>query len=225
MRTKLLAMALVSCLELVTVSSSAQAQLFARFGARRWDVGIGSPVYYDGYYGYRYGYYEPGVYTSWGNPYFSNRSYWDGNRYVFPRYEYTGVPISNYFATAAMSPAVVDPSVTVAAIPASDLVAPPAGTIVSQSFYSGPPATADKMQFHVLLPAADAKLFFNDQLVEQQGEDRKLITASAPNEQYHYRVRATWMENGQEKSELHGLDLRPGQMATIQFGAVKERKQ
>ncbi len=226
MRTKLFAMALVSCLELVMVSGSAQAQLFG-FGGRRWGVTIGEPVYYDGYYGYRNGYYEPGVSYSWGGPYYGERGYWAGNRYFFPRYEYTPAYTSPYFAFSnyAVTPTIVDPSVTVASISANDVNAQPTGAVTSQSFYSGPPANNDRMEFRVMLPAADAKLFFNGHLIEQQGDNRTLTTPSAMPGEYDYRVQATWMDNGQEKSEIHNVHLRPGQLATIHFGPTKERKQ
>jgi len=225
MRTKLFAMALASCLELVMVSGSAQAQFFAGIGGRRWGVSFGAPVYYDPYYGYADRYYAPGAYYTWGAPYYTDRSYWYSPRYVFPRFGYETViaypNVSNY----AVTPTVVDPSVTVADISATDVTAPPAGSVVSQSFYSGPTATGDKMDFRVMLPAADAKLYFNDRLIEQQGVERRLTTPSVPLGQYVYRVRATWMDNGQEKSEFHDVRLHPGQMATIQFGSTKERKQ
>ena len=233
MRTKLLvcAMALAGCLELVGLSNSAQAQLFG-FGGRRWGVAVGAPGYYDGYYGYR-GYNGPGVYYGWNGSYYNNNmGYWAGDRFVFPRYEYGAASIYPYFSNYAVTtngaatPTILDPSVTVAALTASDTAAAqPSGAVSSQSFYSGPSANNDRMEFRVMLPAADAKLFFNDQLVEQRGEDRTLTTASASPGTYDYQVRATWLENGQEKSESHEVHLHPGQRATIQFGPAQAKKQ
>ena len=232
MRTRLLlcAMALAGCLELAGVSSSAQAQFFG-FGGRRWGVGVGAPGYYDGYYGYQ-GYYVPGMYYS-GNPYYygNNMGYWAGDRFVFPRYEYGAASVYPYFSNYAVAnngtiaPAIVDPSVTVAAITASDIAAPPSGVVSSQSFYSGPPASNDRMEFKVMLPVSDAKLFFNDQLVEQKCDDRLLTTAPVLPGMYDYHVRATWLDNGQEKSESHEVHLHPGQKATIQFGPAQAKKQ
>jgi uncharacterized protein (TIGR03000 family) len=221
-------MALAGCLELAGASSSAQAQFFG-FGGRRWGVAVGAPGYYDGYYGYHGGYYEPGYY-GWNRPYYPNMGYWGGDRFVFPRYEYGAASVYPYFSNYAvtnngtMAPTILDPSVTVAAITASDTAAQPSGSVASQSFYSGPPANNDRMEFKVMLPASDARLFFNDQLVDQKGDDRTLTTASALPGSYDYRVRATWQENGQEKSESHDVHLHPGQRATIQFGPAQAKK-
>jgi len=232
MRTRLLvcAMALAGCLELVTVSSSAQAQLFG-FGGRRWGGGMSAPGYNDGYYsGYRDGFYEPGNNYGWNGPSNGDRGFWAGTRYVFPRYEYGNSLVYPYFSNfagisnGAASPAIIDPSVTVAAIAASDVAGQPPGTVASQSFYSGRGISNDKMEFRVMLPASDAKLYFNDQLVDQRGDDRMLTTVAVSPGRYDYRVRATWLDNGQEKIESHEVHLQPGQRATIQFGPTQPKK-
>src|SRR6202041_1042035 len=135
--------------------NSAQAQLF-RFGGRRWEVAIGEPGYYDGYYGYR-GYYEPGMYYGWNGPYYNNMGYWGRDRFVFPRYEYGTASVYPYFSNyavttnGAIAPAILDPSVPLPSSPASDTAAQPSGTISSQSFYSGPPVNNDRMEFKVML--------------------------------------------------------------------------
>ena len=90
---------------------------------------------------------------------------------------------------------------------------------VTQPFKAG--TVPDKAEFLIKVPAADAKLFFNDKLVEQQGTERKLLTPTlASGLTYTYRVRATWLENGQEKSQEQKLQALPGQALNLTFGEV-----
>jgi len=90
-------------------------------------------------------------------------------------------------------------------------------TLASKSFYSGPDVAPDKAEFRVKLPVADAKVYFNDTLIEQQGIERRLQSPSLQAATYAYRIRATWAENGQPKSQEQFFRVQPGQVLHLVF--------
>ncbi len=225
MKTKLFLLALASCLELAIGSGSAQAQFFGRYyGGRRWGVVEEAPPYYGPSYIYPpavLGRHGPGIYNYWGTRFYGMPDYYAAmNLYGFPSPVYP--PYSPY-AVVNGSPygaGVVDPSITSAPITSSLTAAPPAaGT--TQSFYAGPGTVSDKAEFRVKVPVPNAKVFFNDALVEQQGTDRLLMTPVLQAGTYNYRVRATWTENGVEKSQDRAVSVQPGQLINLSFGETK----
>jgi uncharacterized protein (TIGR03000 family) len=199
MRTKVLVLALAGALEIAVGSASAQQPDTS--AERRWGPADASPGYEPAVYGRK----GPGVYTGYGRRYYGLPDYGAAmNMYGFPAPVYP--PYSPYWARPADG-TVVDGST------GAD------GT--SQSFKAG--SAADKAEFAIKVPAANAKLFFNDKLVEQEGTDRKLITpVLQAGTSYSYRVKATWMENGQEKSQEQKLHVVPGQAMNIAFGEGKQ---
>ncbi len=204
MRTKILVLALATCLEIAVGSASAQQP--DTNAERRWGPADASPTYQPAVYGRK----GPGVYTGYGRRYYGLPDYGAAmNMYGFPAPVYP--PYSPYWAQPA------DGGAMNASM--STEMSSPSGATVSQPFKAG--STPDKAEFLVKVPAADAKLFFNDKFVEQQGTERKLITPTlASGLTYSYRVRATWLENGQEKSQEQKLQAVPGQALNLAFGEV-----
>ncbi|HEV8058918.1 MAG TPA: TIGR03000 domain-containing protein [Gemmataceae bacterium] len=200
MRTKLLVLALASCFEIAV--SSASAQQPDTNAERRWGPADASPTYQPAVYGKK----GPGVYTGYGRRYYGLPDYGAAmNMYGFPAPVYP--PYSPHWAQPA------DGGTMSAGLSSTS------GGTIAQPFKAG--TAPDKAEFSIKVPAADAKLFFNDKLVEQQGTERKLITpALASGLTYTYRVRATWLENGQEKSQEQKLQAVPGQALNLAFGEV-----
>jgi len=221
MKTKLFLLALASCLELAISSSSAQAQVYyGRWGGRRW----GGVVEYPAYYGPSYiyppavlGAHGPGIYNYWGTRFYGLPDYGAAmSLYGFPAPVYP--PYSPY-AVVNGTPysSVVDPSITSAPI-TSSLTAPPTTPAATPSLNAGPGTVSDKAEFRVKVPVPNAKVFFNDTLVEQQGTDRTLMTPALQPGSYNYRVRATWTENGIEKTQERTVSVQPGQAINLNFG-------
>ena len=225
MKSKLFLLALASCLELAIGSGSAQAQIFygRSYGGRRWAVDE-TPPYYGPNYIYPpavLGAHGPGIYNYWGTRFYGLPDYGAAiSLYGYPAPVYP--PYSPY-AVVNGSPYgnhVVDPSITSAPI-TSNLAAAPTNSGTTQSFYAGPGSVSDKAEFRVKVPVPNAKVFFNENLVEQQGTDRTLMTPVLQPGTYNYRVKATWTENGIEKSQDRTVSVQPGQAVTLTFGESK----
>jgi uncharacterized protein (TIGR03000 family) len=228
MKTKIFLLALAGCLELGLGSGSAQAQVFyGRFGGRRWGVAVGAPVYYGPSYIYPpavYGAHGPGIYNYWGTRFYGLPDYGAAmSLYGFPAPVYP--PYSPYAVVngTPYSNGVVDPSITSAPITSSLSATPTTPTTPSttQPAYPATSTVSDKAEFHVKVPVPNAKIYFNDALVEQQGVDRTLMTPSLQPGTYNYRVRATWTENGIEKTQDRAVSVQPGQRIDLSFGETK----
>jgi len=235
MKTKLFVLAVASCLELAIASSSAQAQIYYGRWGRRWGTVVETPVFYygSGFQPAVYGAHGPGIYNYWGTRFYGLPDYQAAmNLYGFPAPVYP--PYSPYAAVTAYPYGnnVVDPSITSAPItsnlatpPATastnQLATPPATASTNQSFYAGPGTVSDKAEFKVKVPVPNAKVFFNDALVEQQGVDRTLMTPVLQPGTYNYRVRAVWAENGVDKTQERTVSVQPGQAVNLTFGDTK----
>jgi len=177
-------------LSLVAVSLIASASdAFAQRGR----VGVGgrrggvSIGVGSGYYGS--GSYGSGYYGSgyYGSPYsYGGRGYY----YSSPSYYYESAP-SYYY---------------------SDSVTQVPPTEVRQASYSDP-STASVT---VLVPAADAQVWFNDAPTSQRGMERLFHTPSLQ-QGGTYTIKARWTENGRTMDQQRQVQVQPGQSITVNF--------
>jgi len=217
MRRKLVLGGVVGCLTLLTITESAQAQIF--FGRNRGgtyfeldtpiasvEAGPSAPYrsyyYYDGYYGPYYSrWYSVGPYYRWYSWYPSRpfrSSFWYGPEY------YSGPITNESSSTSAQSP----------------------GSRGYQSFYAGPSLDRDKILLRINVPIPDAKVWIENQPTQQMGLNRLFISPPLdPQKEYTYSVRASWMQNGQEVTQEKTLSARTGQEVTANFSVVGEQKQ
>jgi uncharacterized protein (TIGR03000 family) len=169
------------------------------YGGSGWYGGrgfsYGSP-YYGGYYG---GWYRP-YYGGYYSPYYSST-------YAYP---YTG-----YFYGSTYAPRMTtyDLSGTYAAAPQ---------TQTYQANYYAPPSN-DRVTLRVRVPSPSARVWVDNTLTDQQGTDRLYTSPTLqPGQQYHYTVRASWMENGREVTKEKVLNFSPGQQLTVDFTDTRD---
>jgi uncharacterized protein (TIGR03000 family) len=88
----------------------------------------------------------------------------------------------------------------------------PAPTIVQQA-----PA-ADVAHIRVILPDANARVWFDGNATRQTGADRMFhtptLTAGSNNV---YRIRASWMQGGREMTQERSASVTPGATAVVDF--------
>jgi uncharacterized protein (TIGR03000 family) len=86
---------------------------------------------------------------------------------------------------------------------------------VRQSSY---PAVQDFANVMVLVPTADAQVWFQNTATTQQGMQRLFNSpALAPNEDFTYTIKARWMENGKSVNQERQVHVRAGQDVTVNF--------
>jgi uncharacterized protein (TIGR03000 family) len=166
-----------------------------------WGVAIGpggvafgtSPYFYGG--GYGSGYYGSGYYGNrYGSPYYG--SYY-GNRYYSPGYYSSGYYSPSYDSGYSYS-------------------------TPSTSFYYTPAEPAQRndgsAQIRVIVPDPNARVWFDGNATQQTGTDRLFHTpplnASVSNS---YRIRASWMQGGQEMTQERVVNVTPGASAVADF--------
>jgi len=149
-------------------------------------IGVGSGYYGSGYYGSPY---YSGYY---GSPYYnSGRGYYGSRGYYYaPSYYYESAP-SYYYSDS------------VTQVPPSE---------IRQASYSDP-STAS---ITVLVPAADAQVWFNDAPTSQRGMERLFHTPSLQ-QGGTYTIKARWTENGRTMDQLRQVQVQPGQSITVNF--------
>ena len=101
----------------------------------------------------------------------------------------------------------------------SPIVQGPA-TEVRQSFYNEPSASQSQRiaTMVVLLPRADAKVWFDGSATSQQGMERSFYSPPLdPGSTYTYTIRARWMENGQPIERERRVNAQPGRSVTVSF--------
>ena len=89
-----------------------------------------------------------------------------------------------------------------------------------QADYSAAPssATNNSATVRVLLPDANARVWFDGAPTQQTGADRVFNTpALAPGATNNYRIRASWMQNGQEVTQERIVAVTPGASAVVDF--------
>ena len=171
---------------------------------------------YDGGWGYapgismgagRGGAYLPYGYSSIGvgrggaySPYGYNFSRSYGPYY--PSYGYSYAP--NYYDAAPRyysEPAYVVPA-----------------TQIRPAYYQAPTAAQQSVSVTVLVPDANAQVWFEDGLTSQTGTQRMFHSPPLePNRTFTYTVKARWMENGQAINQESQIKVQAGQSYTITF--------
>jgi uncharacterized protein (TIGR03000 family) len=105
------------------------------------------------------------------------------------------------------------------------------GTTTSTSAYTPVPVpmpatgsttatTTDKpATITVMVPSADAQVWFDDNLVTQTGKERTLTTGNlADGKSYDYTVKAKWTdENGKKVEKTRNVTVKAGQTSTADF--------
>jgi len=136
------------------------------------------------------GYYGNGYYGNsyYGSPYYGNRGYYYGNSYS-PGYYYS---TPNYY---------VEPSTVV--VP----------TEARPSYYVDPGSA----NVSVMLPSADAEVWFDNAPTRQRGMERIFHTPSLQPGSYTYSIRARWNDNGRTVDQTRQVQVRPGQSVTVDF--------
>lgn len=81
------------------------------------------------------------------------------------------------------------------------------------------PITNGEARITVVLPVADAKVWFNDSPTTTQGKQREYRTAGLePNITYKYTIRAQWQDGGKTIEQTRVVPVQVGQMSLANFG-------
>jgi uncharacterized protein (TIGR03000 family) len=223
-RTAILALPVLalSLLLVLPEASFAQFRGFGRggWGGGGWGGSSWSYPTYGNYGGWTYGNYGMHPYSSYGySPYtYSSPYYYSGYGPNYGNYGWSGYSMTQPYAYS--TPSYFDGQVTM-----------PANT--QQSFY--PPdgaiqgADANQRAFvHIRVPA-NAQVFFDNSPTQQMGPDRMFVTPplqdNDPKHPYQYKIKARWMENGQEREATRTVQLTPGRTATVDFMSQQDNQQ
>jgi uncharacterized protein (TIGR03000 family) len=208
---RIMCLAALAAVFVLAAADTAQAQRRGGWGGgyRGWDGGYR----YGGWDGYSGGF-NRGYGFGYGYPY--SGGYY-GGYYPYRNYGYSyGYPTTDFYY--------VNPPADYGTFDSSSYAQMPSQSGDVQSFYYAPERRDDIATVRVRLPRSDAKVFFEGQPTQQQGTDR--LFQSPPLEKgksYKYDVKATWMENGREVTREKKVDVRPGQMAMVNFGSGQGR--
>jgi uncharacterized protein (TIGR03000 family) len=224
---------LASALALLT-PSTAQAQRSGR-GYSGYGTGYyypGTNYNYGGYFpgysnyfpGYRYStgsYYYPGYVNNFSYPGYTQGYYtpgYAGTNYS-PNYSYSYPSTSapNYSGSYA---GVSNSGYTTAGMydslgcNVSGVSAPSATTTSS---YNDPQA-ATSGSITVVVPSADAVVWFDNQQMRASGTSRKFtLPPLESGKDYRYQIRARWQQDGQNMDQTRTVTVRAGQATTVDF--------
>ncbi len=89
-----------------------------------------------------------------------------------------------------------------------------------QSFY--PPGTAsdgspNAVHLLVVVPQANARVFFDGSPTRQTGPEREFVTEMAAGTSGTYQIEARWTANGQPRVETRSVRVRPGLWQVVDF--------
>jgi uncharacterized protein (TIGR03000 family) len=221
---------IVALAVLLSTTAPAQAQPhYGGWGQGGWGYGGWGHGYNGGYGGW--GGYHRGSYPGYGSGY---SSYYGAGFY--PRYwGYTGYYSPSYYANSYPDysyPSVyVDPGIYYSSNVVTGAPAPVTTVTTTQSLYYTPPTTtgsgvssvsytepaATAARLHVRVPA-DATLWIDDKPTAQTGPERDFITPPlTPGRNYHYDMRARWMDNGKPVERTVRVEIRPNQTSQVDF--------
>ena len=155
---------------------------------------------YHGGNGYNHGYY-PGFYGLYLTP----SLYRYGYGYDYP-YGYGGDYAYSFYPPPVSS--LVEP-----------LYPPPNGNLPPNGSL---PRTNIPARVEVLLPTANAQLWFDGQAMSETGGNRRVFNTPPlePGYDYSYQVVAVWMQDGEKVRVERTVQLRPGQMSRVDFSRV-----
>jgi len=168
-------------------------------GGHAWGGHGGGGHYYGGhnrgYYGHHGGYYghHHRFYGGYGYPFLYGGYYYPYN------YSYYSAP---YYDTTVdqVYPPTYYPSSYSQSV-GTDVA--PAGNVASVTVYS---------------PAPNAEIWFNGKPVTVQGSSQTFSTPPlTPGQDYHYRVRARWTENGQTVVRDQNVPVHAGEQVVVDF--------
>jgi len=136
-----------------------------------------------------------GIGGYYGNGYYGNRYYggYYGGRYYDGGYYYPGYTY-------------VDPVYPI--YPTTD---------IRQSNYSEPALTQQYGTVMVMVPNANAQVWFDNAPTSQQGMERSYYTPPLDSGTYTYTIRARWTENGQPVERERRVTVQAGQRAMVDF--------
>jgi uncharacterized protein (TIGR03000 family) len=90
----------------------------------------------------------------------------------------------------------------------------------SQAFYSGPETDANKAHVRVIVPDPEARVWFEEQATQQRGTERVFSSPDlSPGREYTYRIKAAWNDGGRDVTREKAVNVKPGQLATVDFTA------
>jgi len=139
-----------------------------------------------------------GVSISVGSGYYGSPYYYGGRSYYGSPYYYGN---RYYYST----PTYVYPETVV--VPAPE---------VRQSAYLEPNVAT----ITVLVPNANAQVWFDDALTAQRGLERTFHTP-ALQASGSYNIRASWTENGRTMNTQRAVQVQPGQSVTVDFRGAR----
>jgi uncharacterized protein (TIGR03000 family) len=94
----------------------------------------------------------------------------------------------------------------------------PAYVQVRQSNYIAPSAVQQHANVTVLLPTADAQVWFDGGATKQQGMERLFHSPNLePSHNFTYAIKARWMANGQAVTRERQVNVQAGQSVTVNF--------
>ncbi len=92
---------------------------------------------------------------------------------------------------------------------------PPTGAAPS---YFATPFAPRPAAIHVVLPDPQATVLFDGQKTSSTGGERLYNTPDlTPGESYHYKLRATWMQDGRQVTQEQTVAVTPGQTTEVVF--------
>ena len=86
------------------------------------------------------------------------------------------------------------------------------------SYYPAPATAQQSVRVTVLVPAADAQVWFENGATAQQGMERVFESPPLePNQNFTYTIKARWTENGQTVNRERRVNVQAGQSVTVNF--------
>ena len=74
----------------------------------------------------------------------------------------------------------------------------------------------------IRLPAANAQVWIDGQLTQQQGMSRRFDTPSLEPGTYSYKIRAKWRQNGRDMDQTRTISFQPGRTVTVDFNQSQD---
>jgi uncharacterized protein (TIGR03000 family) len=91
-------------------------------------------------------------------------------------------------------------------------------TQVRESYYPASPITQQSVNMKVIVPTADAQVWFENKATTQQGMERFFHSPSLdPGYTYAYTVKARWIEGGQTVTRERQVNVQAGQNILVDF--------
>jgi len=167
---------------------------YSTYGAYR---GFGYPY---GYGGYGYGAYRP-----YGGFYGYSAPDYGARYYAAPAYGYAAVPAYSY-----------------AAVPSYNYAVVPASTPAYQAYESAPQQSDTTMTMRVIVPDANARVWFEGQETQQRGTERVFVSPPlTPGHDYTYNIKALWVQDGKSVERTQQVNVTAGRQVMVDFNALK----